>query len=227
MSMHALAGGYRKDRAALVAECHPDRPVLTAAIRSELDVLLREDLGPDEDDLLRALQVVLGWSDDPAPTPADLALAAIGVGYPLVRDVCYAVVAPGMMGDHRPDLRAMHRALRRAGAAAGDLGRDGILLDTDARDRVLDRMRAWVRNLPDDVPGATMPVLVVAAVAHWCAGDGARARILVERAHRLRGPRPPMLETLAAALSHGLRPAELDRLSGDRPGGGRQRRQIA
>lgn len=50
---------------------------------------------------------------------------------------------------------------------------------------------------------------VIAAMAHWCAGDGALARVLVERASALDAPRPGMLETLQMSLMHGVRPAEL------------------
>ncbi|MCA1782958.1 MAG: DUF4192 family protein [Dermatophilaceae bacterium] len=227
MSFHALAGGYRQDRAAVVAECYPDRPLLTAAIRSEMQRLIGDDREIADDDVLTSLLSVLGWGSGETATPARLALSAVTTADPLVRDVCYAVVAPGMMGEHRPDLDDIYHPLRLAGAASGDLDPAGILLDTDARDRVLTRLLAWVRNLPDDVPAATMPALVIAAVAHWCAGDGARARTLVERADALDAQPLPMLETLRACIAHGVRPAELGRLAGDRPGRGRHGRSIA
>lgn len=227
MSFHALSGGYRRDRAAVVAECYPDRPVLAAAIRSELHMLVADDRGLTEKGVLEALAAVLGWGSGEPPTAAQLALAATATADPLVRDVCYAVVAPGMMGEHEPDLQSIHRRLRSAGAVAGDLDRAGGLLDGEARDRVLDRVLAWVRNLPDDVPFATMPALVIAAVAHWCAGDGARARTLVERAHGLDAEPLPMLQTLTACIAHGVRPAVLGRLGGDRPGRGRRGRSVA
>jgi hypothetical protein len=227
MSFHALSGGYRQDRAAVVAECYPDRPVLTAAIRSELQRLVADDRELTEGDVLAALVAVLGWGSGAPPTAAQLALAATASADPLVRDVCYAVVAPGMTGEHEPDLQRIHRRLSSAGAAGGDLDRAGVLLDGEARDRVLDRVLAWVRNLPDDVPLATMPALVIAAVAHWCAGDGARARTLVERAHALDAEPLPMLETLTTCIAHGVRPAELGRLAGDRPGRGRRGRSVA
>lgn len=227
MSFHALAGGYRQDRAAVVAECYPDRPLLTAGIRSELHLLVAADRELTDDDVLGALIAVLGWGSGAPPSAAQLALASVAVADPLVRDVCYAVVAPGMTGEHHPDLREIHRPLQLAGTAAGDLDRMGILLDVDARDRVLTRLLAWVRNLPDDVPLAAMPALVIAAMAHWCAGDGARARTLVERAHALKTEPLPMLDTLTACISHGVRPVELGRLAADSPGRGRQGRSIA
>ena len=227
MSFHALAGGFRADRAALVAECHPDRPLLLAAIRSELEVLLAQDAELNDEDVLAALTAVLGWGTGGPAGAAQIAVAAVAVADPLIRDVCYAVVAPGLFGEHLVDLHRLHRPLRRAGAAAGDLDAEGILLDSDARDRVLSRLLAWVRNLPDDVPAAAVHALVVAAAAHWGAGDGARARTLVERAHALDVPCPPMLATLTSCLSHGFRPPELGRLSGASPGPGRQQRSIA
>lgn len=221
MSFHAVSGGFRRDRSQLVAECYPDRPLLTAAIRSELHLLLTR--GPDlrADDVMAALRAVLGWGSGRTASAAELARATLAVGDPLVRDVCYALVAPGMMGPHRPDLRDLHRLLRRAGALAGDLDRAGGLRDVDARERVLGRVLGWVRNLPDDLPSTVMPALVVAATAHWCAGDGARARTLIERAHALDAVPLPMLETLTACLSHGVPPTELGRLSGQRPRRGR------
>ena len=227
MDFHAHSGGYRPDRAALVAECHPDRPLLVAGIRSEIGILVGTDRDIAEDDIVLALRAVLGWGGPGDPTPAQLALAAVAVADPLVRDACYAVVAPGMLGDYVPDLVEVHVPLRAAGTAAGDLDGIGVLLDGDARDRVLRRLLAWVRNLPDDVPGAAMPALVVAAAAHWCAGDGARARILVERAHALDAAPLPMLETLSSAIAHGFRPPGYDRLSTERPGDGLSGRFIA
>jgi hypothetical protein len=227
MSFRALGGGYRQDRAALVAECHPDRPVLTAAVRSELHLLVADDRELTDEDVLGALVAVLGWGSGEAPTAAELALAAIATADPLLRDVCYAVIAPDMMSGLEPGLRGIHRRLRHAGAAAGDLDPAGVLLDGDARDRVLERVLAWVRNLPDDVPFATMPALLVAAVAHWCAGDGARARTLVERAQGLDAKPLPMLLTLTTCIAHGVGPSELGRLAGDRPGPGRPGRSVA
>ena len=226
MSLHAVSGGFRRDRAVLVAECHPDSPLLTAAIRSEL-VQSGRGPRPGSDEVASALRAVLGWGSGRTASAADLALATLAVGDPLVRDVCYALVAPAMMGSSRPDLRDLHRSLRRAGALAGDLDRAGGLRDGDARERVLDRLLGWVRNLPDDLPSTVMPALVLASTAHWCAGDGARARILVERARALDAVPLPMLETLTACLNHGVPPAELGRVPRPRPRRGRVRRITA
>lgn len=227
MSLHAVSGGFRRDRAELVAECYPDRPLLTAAIRSELHILRGRGPGMGADDAISPLRAVLGWGSGRTASAADLALATVAVGDPLVRDVCYALVAPAMMGSSRPPLRDLHRSLRRAGALAGDLDRAGGLRDGDARERVLDHLLGWVRNLPDDLPSTVMPALVLAATAHWCAGDGARARILVERARALDAAPLPMLETLSACLTHGVPAAELEGLARSRPRRGRARRITA
>jgi hypothetical protein len=223
MGLQVLTRGFRADRASVVAECHPDRPALQAALRCELLSRSAGRAGLD-DDVAAALVAVLGWGPSGAPSPAQSAGAAVATAVPAVRDVCYAIVAPEVLMGARPAARPLHLALVRAGSLAGDLDAHGAVRGPDARDRLLQRVLSWVRNLPDDVPEVTMPALVVAATAHWCAGDGARARTLVERAHALDAAPLPMLDTLAGCLARGLRPEPPSTASGSRgrgPRGGR------
>ena len=217
MALSTHTGGYRADRDAVVAECRPDRPLLLAAIRSELEMPVQgEDFTSET--IAADLCAVLGWGSDPAPTAVQFARAALGCSVGTVRDVWYAVVAPGMTGDYVPEDTELLDRVVSAGQRAGDLGSDGILLDTDARDRVLGRVLAWVRNLPDDGSGVSLWPLVVAAAAHLCSGDGARARVLVERAWALGLEPPRMLQTLTGCLQHGVRPPDAGRLSQDTAG---------
>jgi hypothetical protein len=225
MGLQALTRGFRADRASVVAECHPDRPALQAALRSELLGRLAGPTGLDDDDVAGALVAVLGWGPSGPPSPGQLARAAGATAVPAVRDVCYAIVAPEVLMGARPALRPLHEALVRAGSLVGDLDAHGTVRGPDARDRLLRRVLSWVRNLPDDLPEVTMPALVVAATAHWCAGDGARARTLVERAHALDAEPLPMLATLAGCLARGVRPASpstASRPRGRGPRGGRR-----
>ena len=209
LALGAATGGYRVDREDLAAQCLPHRPLLTQAIRAELDhPALAEDAQPET--AVEDIAAVLGWRGPDEATPVQYARAALRARHPGVRDVWYALVAPGMMLDHRTELvEPLHQSLAAIGAAAGDLSEDGILLDSEARNRILARLIAWVRDLPDDEPDVCMFPFVIAAMAHWCAGDGALARVLVERASALDAPRPGMLETLQMSLMHGVRPAEL------------------
>lgn len=227
MSFHALAGGYQRDRADLVAQCHPDRPLLTAALRAEIAAVRARVEPCHDDDVISALEAVLGWGSAEPPTAGQLSLASLACCNGEVRDTLYAFLAPGLVAGlgQRNDVLASR--LRTAGARAGDLDVAGLLLDGDARDRVLGRLLTWVRNLPDDVPEVTMAALVVAAVAHWSAGDGARARILVDRAHALTMEPMAMLVTLTACLAHGIRLDEPESPAGKRPGHGRHGLSVA
>lgn len=208
MALSAAMGGYRADRESATADCRPDRPALTELIKGEPLHLPEEDLeGPA---LVEEIVAVLGWGEhDDEPSPGQLARAALRMRVPGVRDLWYALVAPGMMLEQRPELDELHRILCAVGSSAGDLSSDGVLLDREARERVLERLLTWVRNQPDDRPELSMHPLVVAAMAFWCAGDGTRARVLVERASRLDAPVPGMLDTLQRCLTHGVRPPEL------------------
>lgn len=226
MTFHALGDGYRSGRDELVRQCHPDRPALALAILSELrhpaqdeDVL--------EETLITDLLAVLQWSGTEEPSAVQLARCAVACSDPFVRDLWYALVAPAVMCGSAPRMRRAYDVLRRAGQDAGELGADGTVHDPAMRDRLLGRVLRFVRNLPDEVPEVTMPALVVAATAHWCAGDGARARILVERASALPVRPLAMLDTVAQCLAHGVGPGELERASTAGPGNGRGRRSIA
>lgn len=207
MALAAAAGTHRASRADLVALVAPDRPLLTAAICAAIDHVEPEELtgatvGAD-------IAAVLGWGDGAEPTPHQLARSMFVCALPGMRDTWYSLVAPGMMLGQDDDHDPLLTSLRRAGTAAGDLSEDGILLDDDARERILIRLRQWVRNLPDRVPQLLLGPLVVAATAHWCAGDGALARELVERANALGVGSLGILDTLNGALAHGIRPPEL------------------
>ena len=226
MAFHAITEGYRAGREDLVRECRPDRPLLMAAIRSELAVPA-EDVDWLEDTLVADLLAVLRWSGGGEPSAVQVARSALACADPSVRDLWYSLVAPAVLFGGAPELSAAHVSLRRAGQAAGDLGLDGTARDVSARDRMLGRILASFRNLPDDIPEVTMPALVVTATAHWCAGDGARARLLVERAMALPGRPLPMLLTVAHCLAHGVGPGDLGRLDDSRPEAGRERRSIA
>lgn len=208
LALSTTTGGYRADRATLAAECRPDRPLLTQAIRAELEhPALAEDVDPVT--LVGDMAAILGWGASPDVTSGQIARAGLAAQHSGLRDIWYAVVAPGMMRDCPPGERELHKRLCAAGAAAGDLSPQGILLDDAARARVLTRLLTWVRNLPDDVPDVCMFPFIIAALAHWCAGDGARAALLVERASALDYPAPGMLGTLQRSIAHGVRPPEL------------------
>lgn len=236
LALSAAMGGYLADREEVVARCSPDRPLVLAAVRSELDHLSSiPDAGAlDEDTIVADMLAVLGWADDDTASPAQLARAATLTTAPLMRDVWYAVVAPGMMLDHRPDLCEIHERIITAGRERGELDEAGILVDAAARARVLGRLLQWVRSVPDDRPQFAMGPLVIAGTAHWCAGEGAYARVLTERAQGLGTPPLSMLQTLAALIEHGLREEHLGWLASDfaaarararRAGGRRGRRR--
>ncbi|MGA8046394.1 MAG: DUF4192 domain-containing protein [Dermatophilaceae bacterium] len=226
MAFQALSEGYRSGREELVKECHPDRPLLSRAILSEL-LHPASDEDVLEETLIADLLAVLEWSGAGEPSPVQLARSAVACSDPFVRDLWYALVAPAVMCGSAPRMGPAYDVLRHAGQDAGELGADGVVHDPAARDRLLGRVLRFVRNLPDDVPEVTMPALVVAATAHWCAGDGARARILVERATALPVQPLAMLDTVAQCLAHGFGPRELERMSTAGPGDGRERRSIA
>jgi hypothetical protein len=226
MAFQALGEGYRAGRDDLVRECHPDRFLLPRAIRSEL-LYPFSDEDVLEETLVADLLAVLRWSGDGDPSAVQLARAALACSDPGVRDLWYALVAPAMMYGRRPEMSGVYDRLRQAGEAMGDLDPAWTVPDAAKRDRLLQRVLAFVRNLPDDVPEVTMPALVVAATAHWCAGDGARARILVERALALPVPPLPMLQTVAQCLANGIGPAALASVDDSGPGAGRERRSIA
>lgn len=226
MTFQALSEGYRSGRDELVRECHPDRPLLTSAIVSELQYPA-DEVDLVEDTLVADVLAVLGWSGEREPSPVQLARSALACSDPAVRDLWYAVVAPAVMCDSAPRMHHAYDVLRRAGHDAGELDAAGRAVDSATRDRLLGRVLRFVRNLPDEVPEVTMPALVVAATAHWCAGDGARARILVERAYALPVQPLRMLETVTHCLNHGVGPAELERLGSAGPRGGRRRRSVA
>lgn len=226
LAFQALSEGYRSGRGELVKECHPDRPILARAIVSEL-------LHPagDEDDLEETLiadiLAVLHWSGVGEPSAVQLARSAAACANPSVRDLWYALVAPAVMCGSAPQMHGAFEVLRQAGHDAGELGADGMVHDPAIRDRLLGRVLRFVRNLPDELPEVTMPALVVAATAHWCAGDGARARILVERATALPVRPLTMLDTVTQCLALGIGPGELAQTITTVPGDGRERRSIA
>lgn len=225
LALSAAMGAHLANREEVAARCSPDQPLLVAAIRSELDRLQRalpDDL--EEDVVVSDLVAVLGWGGNDEPTPTQRARAALLTTVPLVRDVWYALAAPGMMIGYAPDLSQIHERVAAAGLEGGDLDRAGILVDSDARRRVLGRLLAWVRNLPDDRPEAAMGPLVIAAMAHWCAGDGAYASVLTERAGRLRTTPLGMLHTLHTCIAHGLREPSLGWLAPEFAAAARSRR---
>lgn len=217
LALSAAMGGYLADREEVVARCSPDRPLVVAAVRSELDHLgsVHDGAASDDDTIVADMLAVLGWGVDGTPSAAQLARAASLTMAPLMRDVWYAVVAPGMMRDHRPDLTEIHQRIIAAGRERGELDDAGILVDGAARARVLGRVLQWVRSLPDDRPEFAMGPLVIAGMAHWCAGDGAYARVLTERAWHLRTAPLSMLQTLSALIEHGLRDDHFGWLASD------------
>lgn len=217
LTLSAVTGGYRADRDAVIADCYPDRPLFVHAVRSEL-LLPEQEVDFALETIGSDLCAVLGWGTSEPPTAEQVARAALGCADPTLRDIWYAAVAPGILDGLMPERTDVHRQVVAAGQAAGDLGRDGILLDAEARDRVVQRVLTWVRNLPDDCPEVTVWALVVAAAAHLCAGDGARASGLAERAWALDVEPPGMLQTLTACLQHGFRPPTFGRLSQDSRG---------
>ncbi|MDO5501958.1 MAG: DUF4192 family protein [Actinomycetia bacterium] len=239
LAVRAATGGYLPDRAAIEAECHPDRPLLLAAIRSILtnqvpdtdedEVWQRADVSPEglQEAVASDICALLGWGEPRAESATRMARAAMFCSIGDVRDLWYCVVAPGMMTGTTPRWRSGHAVITAAGFAAGDLDEDGVLLDTDARDRVLTRLLGFVRNLPDDLPHTTMPALTVAAAAFFCAGDGVRALSLAERAHRLPVAPLGMLTTVTNCLAAGFRPEHLGALSQSSPGRGRVSRRSA
>ncbi|WP_193315411.1 DUF4192 domain-containing protein [Nostocoides sp. F2B08] len=226
MAFQTLSEGYRSGRDDLVRECHPDRPLLAQSIRSEL-LHPADDEDLLEETLVADLLAVLQWSGGSEPTAAQLARSALACSDPFVRDLWYAVVAPAVMGTTAPTMHRAYEVLRKAGQDAGELDADGRAHDPATRDRVLQRVLRFVRNLPDELPEVTMPALVVAAAAHWAAGDGARARILVERASALPVQPLGMLDTIAQCLARGVGPQELERPGSAGPGDGRESRCIA
>lgn len=212
MAFHALSDGYRSGRDDLVRECHPDRPLLVRAVLSELRGW-ESDEDATEATMVEDLLAVLQWSGPGEPTAAQLARSAVACCDPAVRDLWYAVLAPGMMSGRTPELEWAYASVLQAGAAAGDLDPDGGPVDSAARDRLLRRVLAFIRALPDEEPEVTMAALVVAATTHWCAGDGARARVVIDRARTLPVPPLAMLETVAQCLAHGIGPGVLAALS--------------
>lgn len=234
LALSAVTGGYLASREDIVTKCSPDRPLLVAAIRAELRSLEAAAAEADlsEEAIVGDLLAVLGWGDEDSPSPRQLARAACLTMVPKMRDVWYALAAPGMMRDHLPELTEVHQRAIAVGHARGELDQAGILIDASARDRVLDRLLQWVRNLPDDCPDVTMGPLVIAAMAHWCAGDGAFAAVLTDRAARLETEPLGMLRTLRTCIDHGFREPHSGWLAPDfaaasaRPGsraGGRRR----
>ena len=207
MALTAAKGGPLPSRDDLVALVSPDRPLLSAAIRAELSRMESADLTVAQQ--CADIAAVLGWGDGDGATPAQQARAMLTTYPSSTRDYWYCLVAPGLLIDGEPPEDELLRSLRAAGSAAGDLSPEGYLLDDDARERILARLREWVRNLPDTEALLTMAPLVVAAVAHWAAGDGALARVLLDRAGRLETEPMPMLHTLNQSLTHGLRPPHL------------------
>lgn len=213
MALAAAKGGHLASRDDLVALLTPDRPLLMAATGAAL-----EHVEPDEitdDNLAADIAAILGWGDGAEPSAHQLARSMLVCGLPEIRDTWYALVAPGMILDRDEPRSGLLESLCRAGTAAGDLSEDGILKDEEARERVLVRVRQWVRNLPDRVPAVLLGPLVIAATAHWCAGDGAFARELVERASALHAPPLDILGTLQDALHLGFRPPEVGWLADD------------
>lgn len=213
MALAAAKGGFHGSREELAALVAPDRPLFRAAIRSEVELAEMSEL---LDNLVEDIVTVLGWGDGEPPTPAQVARTVLACSLTSVRDTWYSLVAPGMLvdvageDDAFPTDSPHHQRLVAAGMAAGDLSPEGFLLDAAARDRVLIRLREWVRNLPDaELPTVVRAPFAIAAMAHWCAGDGALARELVERATALDARPLGIIETLQGALARGLRPPHL------------------
>ena len=217
MTLHDATGGFLDNREVLVKECLAEPTLTLAAVRSELATYERRD---DEGDVPIAhdLAAVLGWADH-QPTPRELASAAYAMGFPPFRDVLYAVTAPDMLTEAGVELKADYEALRALGVAAGALDAEsGRAIDADARDRILSALRVWARSVPDDLPEITRHTLSVVATAHWFAGDGARARALLERTLALGVPPPSMVGLLLSALDHGVTPPSVARARAAREG---------
>jgi hypothetical protein len=88
------------------------------------------------------------------------------------------------------------------------------------RDDLLRRLLALCRSVPDECPAEAAAVCTVAAHVAWVAGDGAVARVAVDRARRL-APGYRLAELLERLVDTGLRLPPLPATSGRRGGLGR------
>lgn len=194
----AIGKGYAASRDEVVAECSQDSsvaPAMTHALQAVLS-----DPTPDPEAMLTAVRNTLGWGEP--PTLGDYALAGTLVMTPQYRDMVYKVIAPAMFTEETT-LAVDAERLRLAGVSAGDVDGDG--LTGQGQDNILARLLDWARSMPDDAGQPTVAVLTVAAVGFWYAGDGTRARTLIERI--LNSDSEPMQMTLTvfAALSQGVK----------------------
>ena len=156
-------------------------------------------------------------------TVADLALGLADVPW---RDGLIAWLAPSVLPADQVDPKVaalLESALPRWGgmghleeAPAEQARAEREALVTE-RDDLLHRLLALCRSVPDECPDEAAAVCTVAAHVAWVAGDGAVARVAVDRALRL-APRYRLADLLAHLVDSGLRLPPL--AAGPRPGEG-------
>ncbi len=136
--------------------------------------------------------------------PRGVAEAAAALADVALRDALVGWLAPGVLprGDLDPVVVArLERTLPRW-AGMGSWGRHES--SDGARRLLLDRLLLLCRCVPDDAPGPAAAVCTVAAHVAWADGDGAVARVALDRALRLE-PEYRLAGLLARLVEHGLR----------------------
>jgi hypothetical protein len=143
-------------------------------------------------------------------TVADLALGLADVPW---RDGLIAWLAPSVLPADQVDPKVaalLESALPRWGgmghleeAPAEQARAEREALVTE-RDDLLHRLLALCRSVPDECPDEAAAVCTVAAHVAWVAGDGAVARVALDRALRL-APRYRLAELLVRLVDTGLR----------------------
>ncbi len=145
----------------------------------------------------------LGTAALPWP-PRVVATAATGLADIPLRDALVGWLAPGVLprGELDPVVVGRLERILPRWAGMGSWGCGGR--SDGARRLLLDQLMLLCRAVPDSAPGAAAAVCTVAAHVAWVDGDGAVARVALERALRL-DPGYRLAGLLARLVDHGLR----------------------
>jgi hypothetical protein len=151
--------------------------------------------------------------DTSAPWPPRVVADAVAALSDVqVRDALVGWLTPGVLPRRDLDAVVLARFERTLPRWAG-MGAWGTAVDRPppesfgahgTRRLLLDRLLLLSRCVPDTVPGPAAAVCTVAAHVAWCDGDGAVARVALDRALRLE-PGYRLAGLLARLVEHGLR----------------------
>lgn len=205
LSTIATSANSRDD---IVAACQ-QQPFLASLVLNEMAQLASrpDDITPER--VESALAAVLGFD---TCTIEDKALLMLSAGKPDLRDLVYAVMAPGVVTEETLASNEAYR-LRAAGMAAGFLDEDGRFVDRDAYQRSLTSLRGWARDAFDQVPDLAEGALIVATVVHYFSGDAVSTRAFAERVIALPGANPPVIDSIITALQQGIDPTSVGGMS--------------